>query len=194
MPPPSSTPASQPVRVPSAARRATRGLRHAAWLLCGLLAAGSDGHAQAGRAVPLTIPYLANDTTPEALDFAAAQCEQAPAGDRLRCTIRQLFVTVASHDPTACVATTNGYELEFRKAAPNRWVSVGEPEGPCGVTETTTLEDGGGTRWTMTISRAVTGDSSRSECRAAAGTDTYGWRHVKRPLPCRTLQPGAIER
>jgi hypothetical protein len=143
----------------------------------------------------VTIPYLANDSKPRDLDFAAAECDIDADGGRMTCRFRQVFVTLASHDPTACVITSNGYELSFDKAAATRWVSIGVPEGACGVVETTTLEDGGGTRWTMTIRRAATGDADRDECRARpVESEVYSWRDVKRALPCTTIQPGAIER
>ena len=143
----------------------------------------------------LTIPYLANDSKPQDLDFAAAQCDLAPDGQRMDCRFRQVFVTTASHDATACVITSNGYALPFDKVSATRWVSVGTPDGVCGVVETTTLDDGGGTRWTMTIRRAATGDMDRDECRARpVESEVYSWKNVRRPLPCRTIQPGAIER
>jgi hypothetical protein len=143
----------------------------------------------------LTIPYLANDSKPQDLDFAAAKCDVAQDGQRMECRFRQVFVTTASHDATVCVITSNGYTLPFDKVSATRWVSVGAPDGVCGVVETTTLDDGGGTRWTMTVRRAATGDIDRDECRARpVESEVYSWRNVRRPLPCRTIQPGAIER
>jgi hypothetical protein len=57
------------------------------------------------------------------------------------------------------------------------------------------LEDGGGTRWTMTIQTRPTLHLDRADCRAASQPpDVYDWRSVKRKLPCTLIQPGAIER
>lgn len=157
-------------------------------------AQSSDGAAQAG-VQRLTIPFLANATKPDDLDFEAAACDMAPGGQQMTCRFRQVFVTVASFDPTACVISTSGYERSFRLETPLRWVSIQAPDGDCGRVETTTLEDGGGTRWTMTIRQAATRNADRNECRAVAGSEeVFSWRGIKRRLPCATIQPGAIER
>lgn len=141
------------------------------------------------------IPYLANDTTPQALDFAAAECDAVNGGERLDCRFRQVFVTTASIEPSACVISSNGYDLSLRRDAPARWSSAAEPVGDCGLVEVTTLEDGGTTRWTMTIGHRATKNTERADCRAAAAQiETYSWRNVRRKLPCTTIQPGAIER
>ena len=141
------------------------------------------------------IPYLANDTTPHAIDFAAAECDAVNGGERLDCRFRQLFVTIASLEPSACVISSNGYELSLRRDAPARWSSAAEPVGDCGLVDVTTLEDGGTTRWTMTIGHRATKNTERAYCRtAAAQTETYSWRNIRRTLPCTTIQPGAIER
>jgi len=158
-------------------------------------------HAQAPQpsapALPphFAIPYLANDTTPDALDFAAAECDAVNGGERLECRFRQVFVTTASVDPSACVISSNGYDLSLRREAPARWTSTADPVGECGVVEVTTLEDGGTTRWTMTIGHRATKNVERADCRATSSqVDTYSWRNIRRRLPCTTIQPGAIER
>lgn len=158
-----------------------------------------QAQAPQGTAPPLpahfAIPYLANDTTPEALDFAAAECDAVRSGEQLDCRFRQVFLTKSPIDPQACVISSNGYDLSLRREAPARWVSAGDPTGECGLTEVTTLEDGGTTRWTMTIGRRATRNADRADCRAAAAAvETYSWRHIRRALPCTTIQPGAIER
>ncbi len=141
------------------------------------------------------IPYLANDTTPEALDFAAAECDAVNGGERLECRFRQVFVTTASIDPSACVISSNGYDLSLRREAPARWSSTAAPAGDCGLVEVTTLEDSGTTRWTMTIGHRATKNIERADCRAAAAqSETYSWRSIRRRLACTTIQPGAIER
>ncbi len=158
-------------------------------------------HAQAAQtpapALPphFAIPYLANDTTPDALDFAAAECDAVNGGERLECHVRQVFVTTAGVDTSACVISSNGYDLSLRRDGPARWSSTGDPVGNCGVVEVTTLEDGGTTRWTMTIGHRATKNLERPDCRATSSqAETYSWRNIRRKLPCTTIQPGAIER
>lgn len=140
----------------------------------------------------LTIPYLANKTKPADLDFTAAQCDVVSNGEQMACKFRQVFLTTSSSDATTCVITTNGYELTFRRQTAARWVTESAPTGDCGVVETTTLEDGGGTHWTMTIRTAPTLKADQPECRGAL--EVYDWMGVKRRLPCTSIQPGAIER
>ena len=153
-----------------------------------------QGPAAQGRPT-LTIPYLSNTTRPADLDFTAAQCDQVQNGEMMTCRFRQVFLTTSSVDPTSCVITTNGYERMFRRETSTRWVSHSVPSGDCGVVETTTLEDGGGTRWVMTIRTAATLRLDRPECLAASRElEAYDWRNMKRNLPCTSIQPGAIER
>jgi hypothetical protein len=155
----------------------------------------AQGPASARRSPRFPIPYLANVTRPTDLDFAAAECDVASSDEQMTCRFRQVFLTLSSLDPTSCVITTNGYEQTFRREASTRWVSRSAPVGSCGVVETTILEDGGSTRWTMTISKASALKGDRPECRAAAEEPAvYDWRAVKRKLPCSSIQPGAIER
>jgi len=150
-----------------------------------------DGPARVETHV--TIPYLSRRG--DAIEFAAAECDLTATGDAMTCRFRQVFVTLASLDATACVITTNGYEQTFRRQTATRWVSTEQPEGDCGLTEVTTLDDGGGTRWTMTVEKQATRHLERATCRAVAhDAAVYGWRDVKRRLPCLTIQPGAIER
>ncbi|MFN8064003.1 MAG: hypothetical protein U0P82_04340 [Vicinamibacterales bacterium] len=142
----------------------------------------------------LTIPYLANETTPTDLDYAAAECDIAPDDRSMSCRFRQLFITVTTLDPTLCAVTTNGYELRLDRESRTRWIGRGEPEGECGVVETTTLDDEGGTRWTMRIRTNATRNLDRALCREAAAEQLYDWKAMRRRLPCSTIQPGAIER
>ena len=145
----------------------------------------------------LTIPYLAS-TKPGDIEFAAAECDIATAGDHagdeMMCRFRQVFITVTSIDATACAITSNGYEQRFRRDSPTRWVSAGAPDADCGLVETTTLDDGGGTRWTLTIATTATRRSERAECQVATVPLVYSWQNVKRALPCTSIQPGSIER
>jgi hypothetical protein len=143
--------------------------------------------------VHLTIPFLANATRPSDIDFMAAQCDVH--GDRMECRFRQLFLTPSSLDASSCAITTNGFDWKFRRETPTRWVRRSAPDGDCGVVETTILEDGGGTRWTLRIETAATQHAERAACRAESQEpEIYDWRSVKRALPCTSVQPGAIER
>jgi hypothetical protein len=143
----------------------------------------------------ITIPFLANATTPTELDYAAAECDLASNEQQMDCRFRQMFIVALPYEPTTCVVTTNGYERTFRRDTGMRWVSADAPVGECGVVDSTTLEDGGGTRWTMTIRSAATVGADRPECRVAPhAPQVYDWRGVKRALPCTSIQPGAIER
>lgn len=157
-----------------------------------------DVRAQApgGNEVPerhVTIPYLVRAA--DDIEFAAADCDVTADHARMTCRIRQVFITLASFDATACVITTNGYELTFRRETPTRWVSTESPAGPCVVRERTVLDDGGGTHWTMTVEEQAALSADGAECRRpVAPPVVYSWRDVVRKLPCVTIQPGAIER
>ena len=141
----------------------------------------------------LTIPYLASTKAGD-IEFAAAECDVTQSGEQMTCRFRQVFVTVASIDTSACVITSNGYEQTFRRTAPTHWTSVSDPVGACGIVESTVLEDGGNTRWTMKIETKPTRGGDRAECRAAEAPAVYSWSDIKRTLPCTTIQPGSIER
>lgn len=165
-------------------------------VVVGLVLAGATGTSSMAqpRESRITIPYLANASTPDALDFAAAICEVATDGQRMQCHVRQLFITPTSMDPTNCAVTTNGYDQQFRLAKPGQWISEEEQGGECGLVETTTLEDGGATRWTMTVATRATTNLDRPSCRTVAAPELYDYRTLRRKLPCTTVQPGAIER
>lgn len=145
----------------------------------------------------LTIPYLANASKPGELDYAAAECDVAIDRLQMTCRFRQLFITPVSFDATTCAVTTNGFERTFTRASTTstRWTSEDSPQGPCGLVDTHTLDDGGGTRWTLTIATRATRGSANSACQAdAIESVVYDWRTMKRALPCTNVQPGMIER
>lgn len=159
-------------------------------------AASSSGRAQAPAAAAdkhLTIPYLAN-TKPGDIEFAAAECDVEKSGAQMTCRFRQVFLTTASIDPTACVISSNGYEQIFHRKTPTQWINESQPVGDCGIVESTTLEDGGGPRWTMNVEMKVKRDEHRAECRTVDAPVVYSWVDIKRTLPCTTIQPGSIER
>ena len=159
------------------------------------LAATSSSLAQEhGRSLPhtVTIPFLANQNNPSDLDFMAAQCDVR--GDEMDCRFRQVFLTLSVMDAKSCAITTSGYEETFRRTSATRWVSAGLPEGLCGLTETATLDDGGGSRWTLTLRTTAT-RTEQPQCRTITeNVEVYDWTNVKRALPCTLIQPGAIEK
>ncbi len=160
-----------------------------------LAIASAVGFAQTRTPQPartLTIPFLANPAKPADLEFMAAQCDIAANGDTMACRFRQVFLTVSGIDSQTCVITTNGYDETFRRTTTTRWVSETAPEGACGTVERATLDDGGGMRWTLTLESKPTRGGGPA-CRAPA-PEVYDWTNVKRPLPCASIQPGAIER
>ena len=159
------------------------------------LSAPVSAQPPAAERTHLTIPYLSNTASAD-IEFAAAECEIAKTGTEMTCHFRQVFITRASFDQSACVITSNGYDQAFRRESPTRWVGSTAPEGACGASDTALLEDGGGTRWTMTLMTKATRGLDREECRRVAANPpvVYGWREVKRPLSCATIQPGSIER
>ncbi len=179
------------------ARKPHRCVRFAVVSTLGLtwLAGAGSAAAQPPQSTHLTIPYLSNTASAD-IEFAAAECEIAKTGTEMTCHFRQVFITRASFDQSACVITSNGYDQAFRRESPARWIGSTTPEGVCGASDTALLEDGGGTRWTMTLTTKATRGLDREECRRVAANPpvVYGWREVKRPLSCATIQPGSIER
>lgn len=151
--------------------------------------------AQAQDAGPRLIPYLASATHPEALDFAAARCDVSRDGSQMLCRFRQVFLTPASIGPQVCAITTNGYELPFARVDAAHWRHETEPEGDCGIVETTLLTADGGPRWTMTVTQRATKNAATERCIAAPEpAEIYDWRSVTRKLPCTSVIPAAIER
>jgi hypothetical protein len=61
--------------------------------------------------------------------------------------------------------------------------------------EVFTLQDGGGVRWTMEVRKVVTRKNAAPSCAAAAEPpETLSWQNLRRPLPCRFVQPGGLSR
>jgi hypothetical protein len=144
----------------------------------------------------IVIPSLANAAQPSALDFEGAECDVNPSGDTMACEFQQVFLTLAPFDPQMCLITTNRYERTFQKQDGVRWVSSEGPTGECGVIDVMTLQqDGSGARWTLEASQTVTLKDGPALCRALAPPrEVSSWRDVRRPLPCRFVEPGAMSR
>lgn len=143
----------------------------------------------------VVIPFLANATKPSDIDFEGGECELDSSRDEMACTFQQVFLTTSGMAPDTCLVTTNRYERVFRRDGPTGWVSTEGPEGICGLLDVATLKDDGGVRWTMETRRVVTKKDASSTCQAVdTRPETFSWRNVRRTLPCRFVQPGALSR
>jgi hypothetical protein len=141
------------------------------------------------------IPSLANASKPSDLDYQGGECDIDPSGKTMECVFQQVFLTVALFDPQTCLVTTSRYERTFQAQTGARWVSTEGPEGECGVIDVATLENEGGTRWTMDVKKLVTKKDASPLCRASGETsETLSWRDVRRTLPCKFVQPGMLSR
>jgi hypothetical protein len=152
-------------------------------------------HAQAPSSAHVVIPFLANAARPSALEFEGAECETNSSGTTLRCEFQQVFLTTSDRAPDTCLVTTNRYQKTFLKDANGLWISNDVPAGVCGVMDVVTLKDEGGVRWTMEMKKVVTRKNAAASCAAAEEPpETLSWRDLRRPLPCRFVQPGGLSR
>jgi hypothetical protein len=154
-------------------------------------------NAQASGVTPsshVVIPFLASATRPDDLAFEGAECEVDGAGTTMDCEFQQVFLTTSDVAAGTCLITTNRYQLTFRRQSDARWVSAEEPAGECGLSNVVTLQDDGGVRWTMSIRRSAVSRDAPA-CRALEdSTETLTWQNLRRPLPCRFVQPGGLSR
>ena len=151
---------------------------------------------QTSNAAPVhvVIPFLASGTRPGDLSFEGAECEISGAGEAMACQFQQVFLTVAASVPDTCLITTNRYERTFRREADARWISTEGPTGDCGLLDIATLHDEGGVRWTMTLRKEATKREAAGCRQIEASRETFGWQNLRRPLPCRFVQPGGLSR
>lgn len=139
---------------------------------------------------PVVIPFLANATSAAEIGYEGAEC--TPGGSTMRCAFQQVFVTTSPVVPDTCLVTTNRYERIFRKESPERWTSTEGPTGACGILDIATLTDHGGVKWTMDLQKRATRKEA-PECRAIdESIETLSWETIRRPLPCRFIQPGGL--
>jgi hypothetical protein len=147
--------------------------------------------AQGQTSSHVTIPFLANASKPAALEFEGAECDVI--GDRMTCAFQQLFLTTTPTAPDTCLVTTNSYDRDFRRDGPTHWISIEGPTGVCGVVDVVTLQDDGGVRWTMELKKEVTKrDASLACVTMNVQPETLSWQNIRRPLPCRFVQPGGL--
>jgi hypothetical protein len=141
----------------------------------------------------VVIPFLANDSKPTDLEFEGAECDLSAVGDQMTCVFQQVFLTTTPIAPDTCLVTTNRYQRTFRRDAPTHWTSREGPDGVCGIVDVATLQDDGDVRWTMDLRKEVTNKDAAPSCQTVDPQSiTFGWRDLRRPLPCRFLQPGAL--
>jgi len=171
------------------------------WCLASLFLAAAQAPAlgQTARAPVspshIVIPFLANASKPAALEFEGAECDVDSAGTSMDCIFQQLFLTTSEVAPDTCLVTTNRYQRVFQRDPPNRWISKEGPDGVCGSVDMVTLQDEGGVRWTMETRRIATAKDAAPSCRAPDGpAEILSWQNVRRPLPCRFVQPGGLSR
>jgi hypothetical protein len=141
------------------------------------------------------IPFLASATRPADLEFEGAECERNPIGNRMECTFQQVFLTTSAVVPDTCLITTNRYARTFEldRDAENRWVSREGQDGVCGIVDVVTLHDGGRGKWTMEMRKVATKKDAASTCGTMeTGPETLSWQGIRRPLPCRFVQPGGL--
>jgi hypothetical protein len=156
---------------------------------------GPIAHAQPPPDSHVVIPFLANAAKPSALEFEGGECEKNRTGTTLRCEFQQVFLTTSDRAPDTCLVTTNRYEKTFVKDTGGRWISSGGPAGACGVIDVVTLTDEGGVRWTMEMKKVVTRRNAAASCAGAEEPpETLSWQNLRRPLPCRFVQPGGLSR
>jgi hypothetical protein len=147
---------------------------------------------------------LANATRPGDLDFQGGECELDAGGTAMECVFQQAFLTTAAEAPDTCLITTNRYQRTFRReAAPDagrgaaststRWISTEGPTGECQVLDVATLQYDGGIKWTMEMRQVAT--KKDASCRALESeSETLSWQNLRRPLPCKFVQPGGLSR
>jgi len=173
-------------------------------LASALLALPSVGtHAQSGKppSSHVVIPLMANATKPDDLDFQGGECELDASRTTMECVFEQAFLTTTSVAPDTCLITTNRYQRTFKQedtgtrvaSTSARWISTEGPAGNCGVLDVATLQYDGGIKWTMEMRKVVT--KKDASCRAIEGeSETMSWQNLRRPLPCRFVQPGGLGR
>lgn len=139
------------------------------------------------------IPFLANASKPTDLEFEGAECDIEAGGSRMTCAFQQLFLTTSPIAPDTCLVTTNRYDRVFLRDSPNGWINREGPEGTCGLLDVATLTNEGGLKWTMELKKEVTRREGSAACLAMKPeTEVFSWQNIRRPLPCRNVQPGAL--
>lgn len=164
------------------------------WILTSAaLATSTAAMAQPRDAARIVIGSLANDSQPSDLDFQGGECRVAASGRQMECAFQQVFLTRSPIDADTCLVTTNRFERQFERQNETTWVSRAAATGPCAVVDVATLTDEGREiHWSLEF-RSETTDRRDSACRAPdPPAERFSWKAVRRPLPCRFIQPGAV--
>jgi len=171
----------------------TRRMLGAAILALGVSHQPSPAQSPVSASGRVIVPFLANATRPADLQFEGAECERGPDGNRMECTFQQVFLTTSAVVPDTCLITTNRYARTFEldPDAANRWVSREGQDGVCGIVDVVTLRDGGNARWTMEMHKLATKKDAACTTLETA-PETFSWQNMRRPLPCRFVQPGGL--
>ena len=174
------------------------------FLTCALWTHGLLAQVAAPSSSHVVIPLLANATKPDDLDFQGGECELDASRTTMECVFQQAFLTTNSLAPDTCLITTNRYQRTFRReTAPDtgnrtpptstRWISTEGPAGDCGLLDVATLQHDGGIKWTMETRKVAA--KKDASCRALEGeSETLSWQNLRRPLPCKFVQPGGLSR
>ncbi len=141
----------------------------------------------------IVVASLASDTKADDLDFQGGECVVDPSGRRMACAFQQVFLTRSPLDTDTCLVTTNRFERQFDRQDERTWISREPAAGVCGVVDIATLVDEGGeVRWSLEFRTEMT-NRADAACRGAnPPAERFSWRAVRRPLPCRFIQPGAV--
>ncbi len=173
-------------------------------LTCAVWSHGLLAQVAAPASSHVVIPMLANATQPADLDFQGGECELDASRMTMECVFQQAFLTTTGIAPDTCLITTSQYQRTFRRepatagrnqalSSPARWVSTEGPEGDCGLLDIATLQYDGGIKWTMETKKVAT--KKDASCRASEGaSETMSWQNLRRPLPCKFVQPGGLSR
>lgn len=167
----------------------------AAMMALGVWSESSVAQSPATSLGRVVIPFLASATKPSDLEFEGAECERTPNGTALECTFQQVFLTTSPIVPDTCLITTNRYARTFERdpATANRWVSREGPADVCGIVDVATLHDTGNGKWTMETRKVATKPDGATTCLTMeTGPETLSWQNIRRPLPCRFVQPGGL--
>ena len=167
----------------------------AAILAFGVWYAPSGAQSPATSPGRVIIPFLASATRPADLEFEGVECERDLNGKRMACTFQQVFLTTSGIVPDTCLITTNRYARTFEldRGSANRWVSSEGPEGVCGIVDVVTLHDTGNGGWTMETRKVATKPDGAATCGTLeTGPEILTGQNIRRPLPCRFVQPGGL--
>jgi hypothetical protein len=147
----------------------------------------------------VTLVPMANMSKPGDLDFEGGGCDIDASGGTMTCSFQQVLLTPVRDDPTTCLITTNRYEQTFKKQDARRWTSTDDPEGPCGIVATTTLQQEANSLaalWRVTMSmRKIATNKNRDVARCGNVDETLevlASTDARRPLSCTFVRGSSL--